>query len=190
MDSCGTVNLLAHTIDLYWLWLNDRTQIRFCQFAPGEANGAVTRGSREHRPSAAQTALAAGQPRPCFLFLASPVALPSPHHNLIYCRYFLMSDQVTGVFITRLGLVTGVGSTDMSLWLIPVGIAAWFLVAVAVGLCVGPVLGYCSQARKAVGRQWMRASGAPEPTRKDRQVSPGLPGAGVSMARRDQNVTL
>jgi hypothetical protein len=45
----------------------------------------------------------------------------------------------------------------MSLWLIPVGIAAWFLVAVVAGLCVGPVLGHCSQARKAVGRQWMRA---------------------------------
>jgi len=78
----------------------------------------------------------------------------------------------------------------MSLWLIPVGIAAWFLVAIVVGLCVGPVLGRCSQAREAVGRQWMRASGAPEPTWKDRQASPELLGAGVGIARRDQDVTL
>ena len=59
----------------------------------------------------------------------------------------------------------------MSLWLIPVGIAAWFLVAIVVGLCIGPVLGRCSQAREAADQ-------------------PGLPGAGVGIARRDQNVTL
>jgi len=78
----------------------------------------------------------------------------------------------------------------MSLWLIPVGIAAWFLVAIVVGLGIGSVLGRCSQARKAADQPWMRASGAPEPTGKDRQVSPGLPGAGIGIARRDQNVTL
>ena len=78
----------------------------------------------------------------------------------------------------------------MSLWLIPVGIAAWFLVAIVAGLCVGPVLGRCSQARKAADQPWMRASGTPEPTCKDRQVSPGLPGAGAGIAKRDQNVTL
>jgi hypothetical protein len=81
----------------------------------------------------------------------------------------------------------------MSLWLIPVGIAAWFLVAIVVGLCVGPLLGRCSQAREAAAQPWTRASGAHEPTWQDRQVSPGLLGAGVSgegIARRDQNVTL
>ena len=55
----------------------------------------------------------------------------------------------------------------MSLWWIPVGIAAWFLVAVAVGLCIGPVLG-----------------------RKERQVTPGWLSAGSAIARREQNVTL
>jgi len=87
----------------------------------------------------------------------------------------------------------------VSLWLIPVGIAAWFLVAIVVGLCVGPLLGRCSQAREAAAQSqareaaaqpWTRASGAHEPTWKDRQVSPGLLGAGVGIARRDQNVTL
>ena len=65
----------------------------------------------------------------------------------------------------------------MSLWLIPVGIAAWFLVAIVVGLCVGPVLGRRAPAREAAGRQRTRASGAPGPTWTDRQVSPGLLGA-------------
>jgi len=45
----------------------------------------------------------------------------------------------------------------MSLWLIPVGIAAWFLVAIVVGLCVGPVLGRCSQAREAAAQSRRRA---------------------------------
>src|SRR5690349_8169377 len=99
----------------------------------------------------------------------------------------------------------------MSLWLIPVGIAAWFLVAIVVGLCVSPLLGRCSQvreaaaqsqvreaaaqsqAREAAAQPWTRASGAHEPTWQDRQVSPELLGAGVGgegNARRDQNVTL
>ena len=97
----------------------------------------------------------------------------------------------------------------MSLWLIPVGIAAWFLVAIVVGLCVGPLLGRCSQAgeaaaqpqareaqpqaREAAAQPWTRVSGAHEPTWQDRQVSTELLGAGVGsegIARRDQNVTL
>ena len=61
----------------------------------------------------------------------------------------------------------------MSLWWIPAGIAAWFLMSVAIGLCIGPVLGRSSQAREAPGQQWARASGAREPIWKNRQVSPG-----------------
>jgi hypothetical protein len=78
----------------------------------------------------------------------------------------------------------------MSLWLIPVGIAAWFLVAIVAGLCVGPVLARCSQAQEAAAQPWMRASGAPGPTWNERQVPPGLLGAGAGIARRDQDVTL
>lgn len=33
------------------------------------------------------------------------------HHNAIDCRYFLILEQVTGAMITRLDLVSGVGST-------------------------------------------------------------------------------
>jgi hypothetical protein len=61
----------------------------------------------------------------------------------------------------------------MSLWWIPAGIAAWFLISVVVALCMGPVLAHCSQARETPGQQWARASGARKPTWKNRQVSPG-----------------
>ena len=37
----------------------------------------------------------------------------------------------------------------MSLWWIPAGIAAWLLIAIVVGLCIGSVLDRCSQAREA-----------------------------------------
>jgi hypothetical protein len=35
-------------------------------------------------------------------------------------------------------------------WWVPVILVAWFAVAVAVGLWLGPVLRYCSQAREAL----------------------------------------
>jgi hypothetical protein len=78
----------------------------------------------------------------------------------------------------------------MSLWWIPAGIAAWFLVAVVVALCIGPVLGRCSQAREAAGQQRVRASDTRQPTWEDRQVSPEWLRAGTAIARREQNVTL
>jgi hypothetical protein len=52
----------------------------------------------------------------------------------------------------------------MSLWWIPAGIAAWFLIAIVVGLA----LGRCSQAREAASQQWMRAP--------DARSQPGLTG--------------
>jgi membrane protein YdbS with pleckstrin-like domain len=78
----------------------------------------------------------------------------------------------------------------MSLWWIPAGIAAWFLVAVVVALCIGPVLGRCSQAREAVSPQWMRVPEARKPAWKDQQVAPVWLTAGSGIARREQNVTL
>ena len=78
----------------------------------------------------------------------------------------------------------------MSLWWIPAGIAAWFLISVVVGLCIGPVLGRSSQAREAAGQQGVRALDARKPTWKDRQVALGWLRAGTAIARREQNVTL
>ena len=84
----------------------------------------------------------------------------------------------------------------MSLWWIPAGIAAWFLVAAMAALCIGPVLGRCSRAREAVdqrlmrGLEGMRVPEARQPSQKDGQVAPGRPTAGSGIARREQNVTL
>ncbi len=63
----------------------------------------------------------------------------------------------------------------MSHWWIPVGIAAWFLISIVAGRCIGPVLGRCSQAREAADQQSVRASDARKPTWKNRQVAPGCP---------------
>jgi hypothetical protein len=41
----------------------------------------------------------------------------------------------------------------MDLMWIPVGIGVWFLVSVAIGLCLGPVLRTCSQSRESADRQ-------------------------------------
>jgi hypothetical protein len=40
----------------------------------------------------------------------------------------------------------------VDLWWVPVGLAAWFLVAVAIGLCIGRVLRRCSQVRESIDR--------------------------------------
>ena len=84
----------------------------------------------------------------------------------------------------------------MSLLWIPAGIAAWFLGAAVVALCIGPVLRRCSQAREAADQQWMRlpedmrVPEARQPTGKHGQVTPGQLTAGNSIARRERNVTL
>jgi hypothetical protein len=41
----------------------------------------------------------------------------------------------------------------MDLMWIPVGIAAWFLVSVVIGLCLGPVLRHCSLVRESPDKQ-------------------------------------
>ena len=39
-------------------------------------------------------------------------------------------------------------------WWIPIGLAAWFLVSLAVGLILGPVFRRSAEARKAIERQF------------------------------------
>jgi hypothetical protein len=46
-------------------------------------------------------------------------------------------------------------------WWVPIGLVAWFLVAVAVGLCLGPVLRRSAAAREAVEHQWMMSQEPP-----------------------------
>ena len=58
-------------------------------------------------------------------------------------------------------------------WWVPIGLAAWFLVALAVALWLGPVLKRSAQAREAPDQEWAEPSDEPrEPPGKER---PGLP---------------
>lgn len=56
-------------------------------------------------------------------------------------------------------------------WWLPIGLAAWFAIAVAVGLWFGPVLRSCSQAREAVDQHTAEILAMPqEPPRPWRQT--------------------
>ena len=44
-------------------------------------------------------------------------------------------------------------------WWVPIGLAAWCLVAVVLALCIGPVLRRASQARESLDRQLMEIPG-------------------------------
>lgn len=85
-------------------------------------------------------------------------------------------------------MVTGVGTTgeedNMSLWWIPTGVAAWFLIAAVVALCIGPLLGRCSQARSAADRQWTKEPRARSSAWKDQQAASAWPGLSSDVARR------
>ena len=57
-------------------------------------------------------------------------------------------------------------------WWVLIGIAAWFLVALGVGMCIGPVLRRSSQALEAIDQQWGEIPAKPhEPPSHKRQVS-------------------
>src|ERR1700759_1485765 len=111
-----------------------------------------------------------------------------PHDNTVCCRYCMELDQVKGVERVRVDLVTGVGTTgeeeNMSLWWIPTGVAAWFLIAAAAAMYIGPLLGRCSQARADADRQWTKAPDARSSAWTDQQAAPAWPGLSSDIARR------
>ena len=41
-------------------------------------------------------------------------------------------------------------------WWVPIGLAAWLLVSLAVGLCLGPILRRSAEAREALERQFVQ----------------------------------
>jgi hypothetical protein len=51
-------------------------------------------------------------------------------------------------------------------WWVPIGLAAWFSVAVLVAPCVGAVLKRCSQTREAIDRHLSEMPGGHEPPRE------------------------
>lgn len=57
-------------------------------------------------------------------------------------------------------------------WWVPIGLAAWFLVALGIGLFIGPVLRRSSQAWEALDQQRGKIPEKPhEPARYSRRVS-------------------
>jgi hypothetical protein len=61
-------------------------------------------------------------------------------------------------------------------WWVPIGLAAWCVVAVAMALCIGPVLRRASQTRESLDRQLMELPDGDAPytfeAEIDRTVSP------------------
>lgn len=67
-------------------------------------------------------------------------------------------------------------------WWVPIGLAAWCLVAVVMALCIGRVLGRASQVRESLDQQVMELSDGDDPytlkrnsTRNRPRIDPLLP---------------
>jgi hypothetical protein len=56
-------------------------------------------------------------------------------------------------------------------WWVPIGLAAWFLVAIVASLLIGSVLGHSSQVREFSSQEPEEPSDAGEPPRGERQAS-------------------
>ncbi len=56
-------------------------------------------------------------------------------------------------------------------WWVPIGLAAWFLVAIVASLLIGPVLRHSSQARESLSREPEETSDDGKPTQNQRQAS-------------------
>ena len=79
-----------------------------------------------------------------------------------------------GCYSLKLDVATGEVATGRNMdlwWWVPIGLAAWFLVAVAIALCIGPVLRRSYQAREPRDQQLREIPGAHERPRDERQAS-------------------
>jgi hypothetical protein len=56
-------------------------------------------------------------------------------------------------------------------WWVPIGLAAWFLVAVVASLLIGPVLRRSSQARESLRQEPEETSDGSKPSQGERQAS-------------------
>jgi hypothetical protein len=60
-----------------------------------------------------------------------------------------------------------------SWWWVPIGLAAWFLVSLAVGLCLGPFLRRSAEAREALERQFIESDVHHLPPRDEQPAALG-----------------
>jgi hypothetical protein len=61
-------------------------------------------------------------------------------------------------------------------WWVPIGLAAWFLVAIGIGILIGPVLRRSSQSREALDQEFLNqelkeSSDKRGPPQDERQAS-------------------
>ena len=56
-------------------------------------------------------------------------------------------------------------------WWVPIGLAAWFVVALAIALWLGPILRRSSQAREGPGQQLGQIPDEPHGNQDKRQAS-------------------
>jgi hypothetical protein len=56
-------------------------------------------------------------------------------------------------------------------WWVPIGLAAWFLVAIVAALLIGPVLKHSTRIRDSLSREPEETSGERKPSQDERQVS-------------------
>ena len=56
-------------------------------------------------------------------------------------------------------------------WWVPIGLAAWFLVAIVASLLIGPVLRRSSQAQESLPQDPEETSDEREPSEGERQAS-------------------
>jgi hypothetical protein len=56
-------------------------------------------------------------------------------------------------------------------WWVPIGLAAWFLVAIVASLLIGPVLRRSSQAGESLSQEPEETSNGHKPSRDERQAS-------------------
>ncbi len=57
-------------------------------------------------------------------------------------------------------------------WWVPIGLVGWFLLALAIAVCLGPVLRRASRAREALDQQLGEIPDGPhEPPQDERQAS-------------------
>lgn len=56
-------------------------------------------------------------------------------------------------------------------WWVPIGLAAWFLVAIAAALLIGPVLKRSARIRDSLSPEPEETSGERKPSQDERQAS-------------------
>jgi hypothetical protein len=75
---------------------------------------------------------------------------------------------------------SNLGGGNVGLWWVPIGLAAWFGVAVVAALFIGPALRRSSEAREALEQQVKDMPDGYEPSQDEWQALPEQRGSGAS----------